>query len=1164
MAVTTGTNPIIDGQATSFTPERTTTTSTLLDNAQLITTTSTVDTTVGSVLTSASVIPFMRSQPIDFIGYRLRPNRQVWFYFDGINVNRLIQKANIIEVNTTAIVADMRSGPRRNIRVGQSLARILHSERNDVSGNTRFYISEFTPEANISTGTVLTVDNESYTTTVKTYIHYSGYVGDLSANDAVILAFDSVEQDDYYTGNTLTIVNGTNAGQTTEITSFNGATRIANVNPPLKINPQDTNLIYTIGDQKNWFESNEYQTSFVSSRGNISGVFHVPDPSKNEVKFRTGDRIFRILDNPRNDLTSYTTRADYKFVSNGLDLSVAQVIDRSNIQEITIIPPSPTPSPTMTPTPTRSSTPTPTPSPTMSFTPSPTRTPTPTPSKTPSPTPSRSVPVTPTATATATLTATVTGTVTPTATATPTATPTLTRTPTRTPTPTITTGTRTPTPTRTKTETPTKTKTATPVVTPTPTLTKTPTRTPTRTPTATWNTNNCCFLPSTLITMADNTQAQICNIKVGDSVLTGENKSSLVTDVIVTKLGSRKLYGFAGKKPFATEDHPFLTDKGWTSYKIGNYHEHLVRDNVSNICWEPMTDNDLVMSKDGFVSLSKIETVEENEELLVYALSLDDSSNHTYWAENFLTHNKDRSGGGTDPVAQTFFVSAKDHPDGVFITSVDLFFKNKGDDLPVEVQIRPVVNGVPSSNTILPNAITVLDKEDIVVSNFPNTATASTNTRFRFASPIYLNSGYEYAIVVLTDDYGYDFYGAEKGQRIIGTDRIVSMQPFLGSMFKSQQSTTWTPIQNEDMMFILNKAEFTSNSGHIVFNEDKPSLLREVTSNVEFNSFDSINANTYYDSFVLRSDSLELSETKLNYYYKGVSNASKTLASSYTNFVPDKTTDLSSRNVVYNPRNPQNSLFIRVDMQTKNKDVSPVIFQERQNFVAVENLINDTGITKDSIIIVDPGVNYDATGAGIRFTSNVGYGANAYAVVDANTGTISTIVVDSPGVGYVDDVRAEVVGGTGEGAAFKVVTETDTSGGPAIARYISKTVTLLDGFDAGDLRVYLTAVKPPRANVNVYYKVKNGLDPEKIENQKWIRMVQKTSEYKFSTNRTPVEYEYRPSMSSNNITYSTQTTTYKTFNQFAIKIVLSSPSTVANSIPYVMDVRAIALPGDAY
>jgi hypothetical protein len=521
-----------------------------------------------------------------------------------------------------------------------------------------------------------------------------------------------------------------------------------------------------------------------------------------------------------------------------------------------------------------------------------------------------------------------------------------------------------------------------------------------------------------------------------------------------------------------------------------------------------------------------------------------------------------------DPIAQSFFVSSSDTPDGLFISSVDLFFKNKGELLPVEVQIRPVINGIPSNDKIVPGATTTVDIEDINVSNFPNTSNSMTATRFTFPSPVYLNAGYEYAIVAVTDDFGYDYYSAELGGTILGTDRKISKQPVLGSFFKSQSngkgSGTWTPLQNEDLMFVLNKCNFTSTSGTAIFEEDKVAMRRELTANVDYNSFDEIKANTYYDAFELRSDAIEINNTKLQYYFKGASNTSKILASTYTNFDADKKFDLEERNLVFNPQLANKSMSVRIDMSTKNPDVSPIIYHNRQNMVTIENLINDTGLTADRFTITNPGSNYDTTNAYVTITSNVGYGANAWAVASDTTGNIVAIYVDSPGVGYVDDVTATIGGGSGTGATVSVSSETSSSGGPALARYISKTVTLIDGFDAGDLRVFLTAVKPPGSNVNVYYKVRNALDPQKIEDCDWVRMTQKTSQYTFSVNRQPVEYEYRPSLTSNNITYSTDTTTYKTFNQFAIKIVLSSRSTVANSIPYVLDVRATALPEDAY
>lgn len=982
------------------------------------TTKTVTETVIGNVLTNVSLIPYMRYLPIDFIGYRLRPNRQVWFYFDDKSVNSYIQKPNIIEVNTTAKVNDIRSGSQLSIRIGSSTSRILHVESSETSGNTRFYIAELANPASVASGAVLTVDGVSYSTTVNTYSHFSGTIQSGSTNNAIKFSSDANgTTTDYYTGNTITIVNGTNAGQSAEITSYNATTKIATVEPTLAINPKDDRLIYTIGDYRSWYSANTFPASFVTSRGLVSGVFHVPDPNKNpDVKFRTGDRVFRILDNPRNDVQSYTTRADYRFTSNGLDTSTAQIIERDTNYDINVPPPV-TPTPTRTPTSTPAVTATP-------VTPTPTRTPTPTPSK---------IVVDPCVASHLTNAATLS-------------------------------------------------------------WTKSP--------------GNQIFTIDELVRRAAYCNKSGTITKASPNIANSKSPSGWTVNVTSSTPAGTK---------FTTPTDP--NGKTYIMFYSPSNSKYLGPFDVT-----------------GYYIFE-----------VLWQGSLATCLN--------LPH---------DPIAQTFYISATDHQDGVFVTSVDLFFKNRGDSLPVEVQIRPVVNGYPSSNTMIPGATTTLDHDDIKVSNFPDAANASTNTRFTFPSPVYLNSGYEYAVVVITDDYGYDYYGAAKGETIIGTDRVVSQQPFLGSLFKSQNQMTWTAIQDEDMMFVLNKADFTASTGKAIFEEDKNALFREISSNTAYDAFDSVQANTYYDSFELRSDAIELNNTQLNYYYKGVSNTSKVLDTAYTNFKPDSRFNLSERNRIINPLVSGKSIDMRVDLSTKNKDVSPIVYHERQNFVAIENIINNTGLTADRFVITNPGNSYNIANASVLITSNVGYGANAFAVANVTTGNIVSIIVDSPGVGYVDNITVSIPDGSGTGATIAVSSETGSFGGPALTRYISKTVTLIDGFDAGDLRVYLTAVKPPGSNVNVYYKVRNGLDPDRIENRNWVRMTQKTSQYTFSTNRTPVEFEFRPSMSSNNITYTTDTTTYKTFNQFAIKIVLSAADTIADAVPYVMDVRAIALPEDAY
>ena len=54
------------------------------------------------------------------------------------------------------------------------------------------------------------------------------------------------------------------------------------------------------------------------------------------------------------------------------------------------------------------------------------------------------------------------------------------------------------------------------------------------------------------------------------------------------------------------------------------------------------------------------------------------------------------------------------------------------------------------------------------------------------------------------------------GETEIGGTRTISTQPTLGSLFKSQNASTWTPSQYEDLKFILYRANFDiANNGAV-------------------------------------------------------------------------------------------------------------------------------------------------------------------------------------------------------------------------------------------------------------------------------------------------------------------------------------------------------------
>ncbi len=181
---------------------------------------------------------------------------------------------------------------------------------------------------------------------------------------------------------------------------------------------------------------------------------------------------------------------------------------------------------------------------------------------------------------------------------------------------------------------------------------------------------------------------------------------------------------------------------------------------------------------------------------------------------------RETRGGWSDPVCQSFLV---DQVDGIYVTSIEVFFASKSSTIPVTTQIRTMVNGYPTT-TVVPFAEVTVDAADISTST-----DASTATKFTFPSPVFLQNGIEYAFCVLTNTDEYTIYTSRLGQTTLDGARLISQQPYLGSMFKSQNASTWTADQNEDVKFKINRASFTTNTSgtvHLVNDELPTKTLR--------------------------------------------------------------------------------------------------------------------------------------------------------------------------------------------------------------------------------------------------------------------------------------------------------------------------------------------------
>ena len=570
-----------------------------------------------------------------------------------------------------------------------------------------------------------------------------------------------------------------------------------------------------------------------------------------------------------------------------------------------------------------------------------------------------------------------------------------------------------------------------------------------------------------------------------------------------------------------------------------------------------------------------------------------------WWEDNFRRFTPRFRGG--DPIAQTFFTpkpKSNKTSYGTFVSSVDLFFGAKPNtatgalQLPVSVKIAQVRNGFPTKNYI---AIATVKCKDVNVSTSPDVNDANTITKFTFKDPVYLLPDTEYALVVYSDSPEYECYIAELGGEVLGADppQRISEQPYAGSFFRSQNATTWTPYQNEDLMFVIHKAVFES------------------TGTATFNLKEAPEASMNVDRLLLNTNKLTFPVGAVDFKVKGLYK-SNTAYDSYNYIVPhqqfeygkllDASTKESSANYLNTRKIIQgnsNSLFVLAEFASSDPDVSAVFNKQTLSIIAGEHDVNNGGISNNIISITNRGAGYNAfvtTGNAVFGSSNntlnnaaqlfreqylannfnigfynltvaggEGSGADGFAVANTDGGnTVNYIVVNSGGSGYIETPTLTIANGNATTgmitATAKAQGETGKRGGNINARYITRQITLEEGFESGDIRVFMDCIRPTGTDIQVYYKVLGSEDPERFADKSWVRMEKTVDKNSKDTNQV-IELTFRPDLLENKLKYTENGVQYPIggkFKAFAIKVcLLTADSTV---VPVVTNLRIIATP----
>lgn len=171
-----------------------------------------------------------------------------------------------------------------------------------------------------------------------------------------------------------------------------------------------------------------------------------------------------------------------------------------------------------------------------------------------------------------------------------------------------------------------------------------------------------------------------------------------------------------------------------------------------------------------------------------------------------------RSPRRVDPLAQSFFVDAEAYPNGMFVTSIGVYFRTVDQSTPVILELREMANGLPGSN-ILPGGTALVQGR--AASSSPD---ATVATVFRFDQPVYLRPSTDYCFVLKSTSMGYNAWCSRIGEIDVTTGKVIDTQPFIGTLFKSENDVTWTPDQYEDVKFDLFKADFNiTQPGTLIF-----------------------------------------------------------------------------------------------------------------------------------------------------------------------------------------------------------------------------------------------------------------------------------------------------------------------------------------------------------
>lgn len=542
-------------------------------------------------------------------------------------------------------------------------------------------------------------------------------------------------------------------------------------------------------------------------------------------------------------------------------------------------------------------------------------------------------------------------------------------------------------------------------------------------------------------------------------------------------------------------------------------------------------------------------------------------------------------------LTQVFRVSVPDGVSGMYATRLELFFRKKSSSFGLQLNLVELTDGVPDMSKSVPNSAVIVKPEDVQVSE-----TAALPTKFYFPQPIFLGDDTRYAFVIrsMGGSPDYEIWTGVNGAKDIASGQSISSNPLSESSYFAKNQQQWAEIPNEDIKYKLYRAKFKTDQVSVAMLKKASTDILQIRAfqqatgapspiaGDEIYGFDANGlANTQIYAKVMAFDDVN------NYLYlrqstgnftanasfmivrasaEGAANLGKNgvTAGLIARGIIDSVYDYPTHAVVPKVGNLSNSLSsINFEFRGAYKEGMPLVPVKEQANSDWKPVTNQEETDF-----------YDKT----RYVLSK---SNEVAQIQSNSsieirGTLSS---RSDFITPVIDMKERSL------IAIRNLISSNTAGedgdyGAARTRYISQIITLADGQEAEDLKVFITANKPPRSIIQVYAKLWNEEDPESFDAKKWTLMTQVTDPSIFSDPKNPEDYrEYEFDLPSappvagaafvphivdpidgDPVQYSTSLGAFIGYKKYSVKVVMAVQTDEdAYNYPRLSDIRAIAL-----